>query len=123
MRLNHLDLLVSDVSSTRDFFEKFLGFRVEATKGKDAMSILRDESGFLLVISKFRKDSPTDYPQDFHIGFHLESEQAVREAHERFTQGGVERVSPLADMRGGLRFYCHAPGPLLIEIATMGAGS
>lgn len=118
MRLNHLDLFVSDVSRTREFFETFLGFRVEATKGKDAMSLLRDESGFLLVISKFRKDSPTEYPTDFHIGFHLGSEQAVREAHERFTSGGVEQVSPLADIRGGLRFYCRAPGDLLIEIAS-----
>jgi hypothetical protein len=82
------------------------------------MSILRDESGFLLVISQFRKDSPTQYPTDFHIGFHLESKQAVRDAHERFTSGGVEQLSPLTEIRGGLRFYCHAPGPLMIEIAS-----
>lgn len=118
MQLNHLDLFVSDVAATRDFFEKFLGFHVEATKGKDAMSILRDESGFVLAISRFRKDSPTEYPTDFHIGFHLETEQAVRDAHERITAGGIEKISPLADMRGRLGFYCHAPGPVLIEIAA-----
>jgi catechol 2,3-dioxygenase-like lactoylglutathione lyase family enzyme len=113
-----MDLFVPDVAATREFFEKFLGFRVEATKGKEAMSILRDESGFLLIISKFRKDSPTEYPTDFHIGFHLETREAVREAHERLTAGGVESISPLAEMRGGLRFYCHAPGPLMIEVAS-----
>src|SRR5436190_22216034 len=102
MRLNHLDLFVPDVSRTRDFFEKFLGFHCEATKGKDAMSILRDESGFVLVLSKFRKDSPTQYPTDFHIGFHLESQQAVRDAYERLIAGGVDIAHPPSEMRGGL---------------------
>jgi catechol 2,3-dioxygenase-like lactoylglutathione lyase family enzyme len=117
MRLNHLDLFVSDVSKTRDFFETFLGFRCEATKGKDALSILKDESGFVLVLSRFREDSPTQYPTDFHIGFLLETVQAVRDAYERFTVAGVEIVYPLNERRGSLMFYCRAPGPVLIELS------
>ncbi|QRN95440.1 VOC family protein [Archangium violaceum] len=117
MRLNHLDLFVSDVPGARDFFEAFLGFRCETTKGRDAMSILRDESGFVLVLSQFRKDSPTEYPTDFHIGFLQETEQAVRALHERLTAAGVENVSPLDQRRGALLFYFRAPGGVLVEIS------
>ncbi len=118
MRLNHLDLFVLDVAKARDFFESFLGFHCEATKGKDALSILRDESGFVLVLSQFRKDSPTQYPTDFHIGFLLETPQAVQDTYERFTAAGVEIVYPLNERRGSLMFYCRAPGAVLIEISA-----
>lgn len=117
MRLNHLDLSVSDVPGARDFFETFLGFRCEATKGRDALSILRDESGFVLVLNPFREDSPTQYPADFHIGFLLETEQAVRELYERLTAAGTEIVHPLNHRRGALMFYFRAPGGVLVEIS------
>lgn len=118
MRLNHLDLFVSDVSKARGFFETFFGFHCEATKGKDALSILKDESGFVLVLSQFRKDSPTQYPTDFHIGFLLETQQAVRDTYERFTSAGVEIVYPLNERRGSLMFYCRVPDSVLIEVSA-----
>lgn len=118
MQLNHLNLFVPDVAQTCAFFQTHLGFQCEAMKGREALAVLKGEGGFTLVISRFRDGSPTAYPTDFHIGFLLESEHAVRETYERFTQAGVEIVYPLNARRGSLMFYCRAPGQVLIEISA-----
>ena len=118
MQLNHLDLFVPDVQRASTFFETFFGFRCEAMKGKEALAVLKGEGNFTLVLSRFREGSPTQYPTDFHIGFLLETEDAVREAYERFRREGVEIVYPLNERRGSLMFYCHAPGQLLIEVSA-----
>lgn len=117
MRLNHLDLQVPDVAATRDFFEAHLGFRCEATKGKDALCILRDETGFVLVLSVHRKDGPTEYPSAFHIGFLLDSEEAVHAQYARMTAAGVHLPNPPEKRRGALLFYFHAPGGVLVEVS------
>ena len=53
MRLNHLNLTVPDVPRTREFFETYFGFRCVAEKGRDALAVLVDESGFLRVLDTF----------------------------------------------------------------------
>ena len=118
MQLNHLDLPVSDVRSTALFFERHFGFELAAMKGRDALAILKGTGGFTLVLSPLRKEGPQALPADFHVGFHLDTESAVRALHAQLTQAGVERVSPLEVSRGTLRFYCHAPGALLVEVAV-----
>ena len=117
MQLNHLDLPVSDVRSTATFFERFFGFRLAEMKGRDELAILKGEGGFTFVLSPLRSDGPQELPAELHVGFHLESEDAVRALHARLTEAAVERVSPLDVRRGALLFYCYAPGPLLVEVA------
>ena len=112
--LNHLDLPVPDLAATRDFFENFCGFTTVLTKGRDGLSVLTDQAGFTLVLS--RSGETPCYPATFHIGFLLDGEAAVRTLHQKFSEGGVEAVSPLGSMRGGLMFYCRAPGGILVEV-------
>ncbi|HMA52592.1 MAG TPA: VOC family protein [Magnetospirillaceae bacterium] len=107
MRLNHLDLPVPDVAETRAFFERYLGFTHERTLGQDGLSILRDEAGLLLVLSK---------GGSFHIGFHLESEQAVRALYDKLAEDGKAGAPPV-HQRGAFSFYFTAPGGILVEIA------
>jgi catechol 2,3-dioxygenase-like lactoylglutathione lyase family enzyme len=118
MHLNHIDIPVADVTETRRFFETLLGFRHIETKGRDALAILDDGAGLLLVLSKTREGDAHGLPERFHIGFHLETEAHVRDAHERFAAAGVDALSTPAVMRGGLTFYCRAPSGLLVEIAS-----
>ena len=55
MVLNHLNLTVPDVRQTREFFETYFGFRCVAERGRDALAVLVDESGFVLDPEQFRQ--------------------------------------------------------------------
>lgn len=114
MHLNHLDLPVPDVAATRRFFEAHFGFRHLETKGRDGLSILQDDAGLVLVIS--RAGEGEGFPRQFHIGFLQRDEAAVRSLHERFSMAGLD-VSPVSAMRGGVMFYGHAPGGILFEVS------
>ncbi len=117
MRLNHLDLAVPDIAATRDFLEAHLGFIHLETRGQDGLSILKDEAGLVLVLSRLRRDGAQAYPEGFHIGFHLESEAAVHELHDRMVAAGVDIPGPPTVQRGALGFYFTAPGDILVEVA------
>ena len=116
MRLNHLDLPVPDIAATRDFFETWLGFRHERTLGQDGLSILRDEVGLVLVLSRLQRDGAQAFPATFHIGFHLESEAAVSELFEQLRTAG-HADGPPSHQRGAYSFYFIAPGDILVEVA------
>jgi catechol 2,3-dioxygenase-like lactoylglutathione lyase family enzyme len=119
MRLNHLDLPVPDVARTRDFFVDHLGFRHRETKGDDALAILEGDHGFILVISRLRAHGAQGFPADFHVGFHLESREAVEALHDRLAGAGVEIMMPPRAMRGGWGLYFRGPNGLLVEASWM----
>lgn len=114
MRLNHLDLPVPDIAATRDFFETWLGFTHERTLGQNGLSILRDGAGLVLVLSRLKE--PQAWPFPFHIGFHLETEDAVTNLHRRMSQASVA-VGEASVQRGAFSFYFTAPGDILVEVA------
>jgi catechol 2,3-dioxygenase-like lactoylglutathione lyase family enzyme len=116
VRLNHLDLPVPDVAETRDFFERWFGFIHERTLGRDGLSILRDDGGLVLVLSRRQDRGAQSYPEPFHIGFHLDDADAVRELHERLTAAG-HSIEPPSEQRGAFCFYFIAPGDILVEVA------
>jgi catechol 2,3-dioxygenase-like lactoylglutathione lyase family enzyme len=116
MRLNHIDLPVRDIAQTRAFFEAHLGFVHVQTLGQDGLAILRDESGLVLVLSRWPKDPRAAYPGGFHIGFLLESEAAVQARYDDMLSAGVNLPSPPDHRRGGFQFYFEAPGPILVEV-------
>ncbi|HWU96285.1 MAG TPA: VOC family protein, partial [Sphingomonas sp.] len=81
MRLNHLDLPVPDLAEARAFFERWLGFRHLQTLGDNGLSILSDDAGLVLVLSRLRRTGAQGFPDGFHIGFHLADEAAVATLH------------------------------------------
>jgi catechol 2,3-dioxygenase-like lactoylglutathione lyase family enzyme len=117
MRLNHLDLAVPDIAAARDFFETHLGFTHQQTLGQNGLSILRDEGGLTLVLSRLQRRGARAYPDGFHIGFHLESEAAVHALYDRMTGAGVDIHDPPTVQHGALGFYFTAPGDILVEVA------
>jgi lactoylglutathione lyase len=115
MKLNHLNLSVSDVPQTARFFEEFLGLRCTELKGKDTPAVLYDENGFALILSFDRKTTPS-YPKDFHLGFIQDNQKRVSEIHERLQTAGYE-INPPRAMHGSWGFYFRAPSDIEIEIS------
>jgi lactoylglutathione lyase len=115
MTLNHVNLVVPEVSKTREFFEKYFDFRCVAERGRDAIAVLVNDSGFVLTLSNFDKVDHVEYPGIFHIGFMQESSERVDEIHRRFVADGFE-AEPPRKYHGAWTFYLHAPGGVMIEV-------
>jgi len=115
MRLNHLNLTVPDVRRTREFFETYFGFRCVAERGRDALAVLTDDSGFISSLNKFDKAAKVEYPGAFHIGFMQESRERVDEIYQRLTSGGCD-AEPPREFHGAWTFYFRAPGGFLVEV-------
>ena len=116
MKLNHLDLSVSDVARTRDFFVAHFDFICLEDKS-EKMSILQGADGFVLVLDKLKITDPPNYPAQFHIGFVLENESEVENKRAELQRAGVEVPSELRKNTRGTMFYFTAPGAILIEVS------
>ena len=115
MRMNHINLAVSDVPATRAFLETYFGLRCVAAPGPDTIVVLTDESDCIITLSNFKKSDAVVYPNAFHIGFMQPSREAVDAIHDRLARDGIE-VGPCKTFHGAWTFYLKAPGGLTIEI-------
>ncbi len=115
MRLNHLNLTVPDVQKTREFLEAYFGFRCVAEKGRDALAVLVDETGFVLTLNNFDGTRDVEYPGAFHIGFMQESRERVDEIYQRLTSAGYD-AEPPREFHGAWTFYLRAPGGFVVEV-------
>jgi catechol 2,3-dioxygenase-like lactoylglutathione lyase family enzyme len=117
MKLNHVDLQVSDVSKARSFFEANFGFRCTFQR-REQLAILEDDDGLVLGVSNLFGSASPVYPPDFHIGFILASESEVRAVHARLKNAGVELKTELS--RGGpnIYFMCVGPDRIMIEVRS-----
>lgn len=117
MQLNHINLCVPDVRETRHFFEQFLGFILIDKKGDGIIAILKNDAGFLLVLSKLAAND-TAYPRDFHIGFMQSTQQQVMDIYNKLKGGGLTLEREPKKIRDTFGFYFTAPGGVMIEIAS-----
>jgi catechol 2,3-dioxygenase-like lactoylglutathione lyase family enzyme len=115
MALNHVNLTVPEVARTREFFETYFGFRCVAERGRDALAVLIDESGFVLTLNNFDRVTEVEYPGAFHIGFIQESSERVDQLYERITSAGFDAKAP-REFHGAWTFYFRAPGGFLVEV-------
>lgn len=113
MALNHLSFPSRDVVATAAFFERQLGCTVTAF----GRSRLAKRPGFDIVIED-ASDRTVDWPANFHVGFELDSVDALRDAYRRFVADGITMTSEVFHHPRGSRFFCEAPGGLLFEINT-----
>ncbi|BDP41937.1 glyoxalase [Deinococcus aetherius] len=111
MKLNHLNLTVTDVRATRTFLETYFGLRGQR-KNNDHMAFLSDGNGTL--ISLFRGED-VHYPETFHVGFMQANPEAVNEINRRLREGGYE-VEPPSRQHGSWTFYFRSPGGFVIEV-------
>jgi catechol 2,3-dioxygenase-like lactoylglutathione lyase family enzyme len=64
------------------------------------------------------KPSDNGFPDNFHIGFFLDSPEEVRAKHDELQAADVKPGDVQSLTRGGwssLAFYCHAPNGILVE--------
>ena len=122
MQLNHLDLPVPDVAATAAFFTTHFGVRLVDTRGNNGFALLLGEGGFALVLTRRRTEGAQDYPDNFHIGFLLDSDAAVDAAPARLQAAGVTDLPPVSFQRGATLFYVHAPGAILVEVSHRSPG-
>ena len=116
MKINHLNLSVPDVAKAARFFEEFFGFHCSERKGRDALAVLFDETGFSLVLSNFDRAVKPEYPKDFHIGFIQGDKAKVDALHQRLAAAGHASKAP-QNMHGSWGFYFYAPGGILVEVS------
>ncbi|HEV2282744.1 MAG TPA: VOC family protein [bacterium] len=115
MKLNHIDLQVSDVDAAREFFERHFGLR-STYRRAGQIALLEDDSGLELGVSNLRSSPPPQYPPDFHVGFVLESASDVREVYKRLQAGGVGIKMDLREGGPNLFFVCEGPDAIPVEV-------
>ncbi|MSR60536.1 MAG: VOC family protein [Planctomycetaceae bacterium] len=115
MKLNHLNLTVTDVPQTHKFLEKYFGMRDMG--GNKNISFLSDENGIVLTLTSMKvgRETEVKYPATFHVGFIQESETRVNEINQRLRDDGFV-VPPPSRQHGSWTFYFAAPGGFTIEV-------
>lgn len=114
MRLNHLHLMVPSVPDAARFFEKY--FELRKVSGNAGLTVLLDDSGFVLTLMKLGSRSTGAYPVNFHVGFFLESEAEVDAVHGRMIADGLEVAAPKREH--AYSFHVGAPGGFLVEVGA-----
>ena len=103
MRLNHLNLVVSDVQKFTDLFTHYFEFKCTETKGDNIIVVLKNEEDFTLVIMSSKEK--IQYPSAFHIGFMQENIEAVTQLYENLKTGGIDVGQVPRKIRNSYGFY------------------
>lgn len=114
MRLNHVNLTVTDVRSAASFLETYFGL-ASMGGGNAGMDVLRDDDGFVLTLMKAGR-GPHIYPGTFHIGFFVDSEATVDAVNERLRADGFNVAAP--ERHHAYGFYVSAPGGFTVELGA-----
>ncbi len=118
MKLNHLNLTVTNPVETHAFLAKYFGMK-SLGKPNSNMSFLTDENDMVLSLThmKIGKEKEVRYPTTFHIGFIQESAERVNEINERLKADGYDVPAP-SRQHGSWTFYFEAPGGFTIEVLS-----
>jgi catechol 2,3-dioxygenase-like lactoylglutathione lyase family enzyme len=114
MKVNHLHLMVPDVTAASTFFERY--FDLHEISGNAGLTVMLDDDGFVLTLMKLGSRSTTTYPANFHVGFFLDSEAKVDAIHGRMIADGLEVAAPKREH--AYSFYVGAPGGFLVEVGA-----
>ena len=112
MKLNHLNLTVTDPVATSEFLARHFALRPGG--GNRGMQVLYDDQGLVLTLIKGRPED-VKYPPTFHVGFIQPNEAAVDAINTRLRDDGYDIDAP-ARMHGAWTFYFAAPGGFTVEV-------
>jgi lactoylglutathione lyase len=111
MKINHLNLTVTDVGAAKAFLEKYFEMR-GADGGNKNFDVVYDDDGFVLTLMK--AGTQVEYPGYFHIGFIQESEERVNKINQRLKEDGFDVEPP--QRHHAWTFYVMAPGGFRVEV-------
>jgi catechol 2,3-dioxygenase-like lactoylglutathione lyase family enzyme len=114
MRVNHLHLMVADVPAACGFFERY--FELRKLSGNAGLTVMLDDAGFVLTLMKAGSKTSKTYPENFHVGFFVESEERVNAVHGRMVADGLDVPAPKREH--SYSFYVNAPGGFLVEVGA-----
>ena len=119
MKLNHLNLTVTNPLETQEFLVRYFGLKPMGKANKN-MAFLSDDNGMVLslISAKLGKESEVKYPATFHVGFIQESEQEVDEINRSLKADGFDVPAP-SRQHGSWTFYFDAPGGFTIEVLNL----
>ena len=116
MKLNHLNLTVTDVAEAKECLETYFGFiSPEEAEADDSFAVLFDDAGLVLTLMKVGQATEVNYPASFHIGFIVENEERVNEVNKQLKSAGFD-VKPPRHFHGAWTFYFKAPGGFTVEV-------
>jgi lactoylglutathione lyase len=118
MKLNHLNLTVTDVPAAATFLETY--FELKNHGGNAGMTVLTDRPGFdgmILTLMKARASTFQGYPETFHIGFFIEDRETVDLLAARLRTDGHDAGEP-EDTGHSYGFYVKAPGGFTVEVGS-----
>jgi catechol 2,3-dioxygenase-like lactoylglutathione lyase family enzyme len=114
MNLNHVHLGTKDLEVFLNFYERFFGFKKKFDHGKGAF--LYNSSNFLIAVDPV-ETLPT-FPEWYHLGFCLDSENEVLDIYEKMKLEGVNIVRELLAEKGEFAsFYLIDPDGNKLEIS------
>ena len=114
MKLNHVNLGVTDVPAATAFLTRYFGLRVaDWMPQNEHMGFTLDDNDALVSVFK-AKDAV--YPKIFHIGFLQATPPEVDAIHERLLADGLEPGERNTE-HGRYVFYVNAPGGFLVEVS------
>ncbi len=114
MKLNHINLVVSNVAEATNLFETYFNFKCTDIKGDNIVAILKASNDFTLVIMT-NKNGQTTYPDAFHIGFMLDSKEEVIKTYDTLKNGGVAVGQEPRKIRDSFGFYFNFDN-IMIEV-------
>ena len=114
MQMNHLNIPVTDVAAASAFLTTHFGMTA-VVPPSPKFAMLGDEGGMVLVLSNFNKSTPSPLPAAFHVGFMMDSREAVDAMHQRLTAAGYV-CDPPRLMHFSWTFYIAAPGGYTLEV-------
>jgi catechol-2,3-dioxygenase len=117
MKLNHLNLTVTNVPETCKFLEKYFG--MQGKFGNNNIAFLYDDNAMVLTLTSMKvgRESEVKYPANFHIGFIQESEERVNKINKQLSADGFD-VPPPSRQHGSWTFYFLALGGFTIEVSA-----
>jgi lactoylglutathione lyase len=115
MKLNHINLTVSDVPAASKFLETYFGCHsIDGAEPDDKFHVLFDDDHLVITLMMGGKVSEVKYPRTFHIGFGQESEAHVNEIYQRLKDAGFDVAPP--QRAHAWTFYAQAPGGFMVEV-------
>ena len=114
MKLNHINLVVSNVADAIRLFETYFSFKCTDIKGDNVIAILKGANDFTLVIMT-DKNRQVTYPDAFHIGFMLNSEIEVTQTYGTLKNDGIVVGQEPGKIRDSFGFYFNFDN-IMIEV-------